>query len=1372
MDLMARKGVTNMDGKLVELLSSIASLNGETKSRLFSVIAETQITYLNILIRHEDGVYNALLSKFKSDKLMLACLNSEILNFMALEAKQNTDIAKSINDNSNVYVDYLNSYRNDKRLLSIQKESTFITKSQIKEILAGNLKCKDYTINLSSVDEDLEDEIDDNDPEYLAIVKELDSLKSSDDSDDAVKLESGLSTEESNRIVEEATRKAKEHDKEDEEEELDESEKLEIDDDSVEDSDNILSKNEIGAYGASIELMASSILTTYEYLFSAGMELEPPNGILTPDGYMRYVNKGCRNKSNLVLSGVFDVINDLFNGGFRTANHNCKPSMENIIKNNMTYFPEYHVKNAFGVSKNGGEIYKSKSWKDYAPVVEKRIELTIKKAIRNVIDGYSNKEDKKGLGKAIKESMDILRVALTNCIVLTEFDPAASLQLRVYSDDIQVSEDRLISIMNSPKHRLFSGKGQVTLCKNLVLEDDPTVGTGVYAINITFDAVADGQRPLFAYEAIQALLDKGEKPSWENFIIGKNMETGSIQKINLSDAEHYNCVVAAGPRSGKGVTTLNILATAMAQEYPILYMDGKPEMAEMLWELGDQYKVPIFSVDTNTTLKSMKYTNCPKFLNNLRNIIGGLTAYAKGMQIGMVAAKIRQQEDANSHLDFNIGGFSLLNNHRMVIVCDEAYKFSEKIRIAMPALERIMNKAKKAKDQETFDYIENLIGWVASLDAGLAGCFISEIPNARQNWFFLTQRHNINAWVQGDKSSNCNIVRQAIRESYSFKLAGNGMIGKKNVLALPQSESDSVGAKRASRYINGNMRCFGYHKETEPKIYNGNIKFIKPYLILPNVKPGGGPVGYLLQSPEKSLRKALTGEYYTFPSKNGQQPKKQAIVRKEVSFEGVIEMLADGNTQIIGSALRQGYDLVYKILDLAGLLDKYVTIPYERKVYAYMYDLDPATRLDTSRIIQIIQVGKDNIAQYDGADEEEEEEIDLDGVESESFDDEDDILPESAMEKLQEIDNNFSAEFNTDSDSSEDVHLSNKPSPEKILKQHELNLAAKQASDMRKKEAVEEIDNLMDEFKLLDDDFSNPDVAKIKEQVQKKLLDTKTKFVCKDDTMYVDSGETLNERNSINCASDPTVGLGKFGERLNSSLFGGALYYDRLWHNILRSATNTRIPGGVDKNLVTRIGIKDGNISINDKVLILNGLIGGYESIRLQDLVDFEVTDRVLPKLKEIYVDEEVLGEMFYQTGASVDNPINLFKNFKNLRVIKVYDLDGKVGLTIDRGNLGDSRVKNTSRRSVARNNMRNYSERSSFKDNWKENTKGQQAWGAKMAKSSYGRANEGVKQGLTLGRTLKVGLYGAGAVVGAVGVTAWYTKNAAKSFASMFNRF
>lgn len=108
-----------------------------------------------------------------------------------------------------------------------------------------------------------------------------------------------------------------------------------------------------------------------------------------------------------------------------------------------------------------------------------------------------------------------------------------------------------------------------------------------YYRHIADQSIADS-KVLFAYKALEALQEKGEQLSFRNMLVGRSLE-GSI--ITSSELGKFNLLktmflaISAGSRSGKGVLTNNIIASATQDNIPIPLLDRKPDTSVAYYEL-------------------------------------------------------------------------------------------------------------------------------------------------------------------------------------------------------------------------------------------------------------------------------------------------------------------------------------------------------------------------------------------------------------------------------------------------------------------------------------------------------------------------------------------------------------------------------------------------------------------------------------------------------------------------------------------------------------------------------------------------------------------------------------------------------------------
>lgn len=95
----------------------------------------------------------------------------------------------------------------------------------------------------------------------------------------------------------------------------------------------------------------------------------------------------------------------------------------------------------------------------------------------------------------------------------------------------------------------------------------------------------DLNTPMWAYKISDSIKRNGGI-SWGKIPIGKNIDNDKRVNINLSTQDGWMINLIAGSGSGKGVTTMAIVGQAVAQGWPILYLDCKPDMAKSICSWG------------------------------------------------------------------------------------------------------------------------------------------------------------------------------------------------------------------------------------------------------------------------------------------------------------------------------------------------------------------------------------------------------------------------------------------------------------------------------------------------------------------------------------------------------------------------------------------------------------------------------------------------------------------------------------------------------------------------------------------------------------------------------------------------------------------
>lgn len=303
------------------------------------------------------------------------------------------------------------------------------------------------------------------------------------------------------------------------------------------------------------------------------------------------------------------------------------------------YWPVMQARIAFGVYKveegKGispelvGKFVRANSWTEYVQYFRNKITIAIKMFLTRL---KANSED---------EWADLIDIALgsieafyTNSILINKIDTEAfryAVCLSGFNNPKSLKSYRSISeaIKNSDLFHIGSPS------KYLIAGDKEKDGaySGLIVLNKERFIGSVG----FAYKTVGKAVMHGAKISLDNAIIGQTF-SGETRGISLNDNSCTVLGIIAASRSGKGVLTLSLLAQMLACGAPVCYIDFKPDMAKLFWDLSNKYNVPVYAIDASTNMPGVdKKTKQPKkrpypytFGNSHNNkLLNDMAAYTK-----------------------------------------------------------------------------------------------------------------------------------------------------------------------------------------------------------------------------------------------------------------------------------------------------------------------------------------------------------------------------------------------------------------------------------------------------------------------------------------------------------------------------------------------------------------------------------------------------------------------------------------------------------------------------------------------------------------------------------------------------------------------
>lgn len=245
----------------------------------------------------------------------------------------------------------------------------------------------------------------------------------------------------------------------------------------------------------------------------------------------------------------------------------------------------------------------------------------------------------------------------------------------------------------------------------------------------------------------------------------------------------------------------------------------------------------------------------------------------------------------------------------------------------------------------------------------------------------------------------------------------------------------------------------------------------------------------------------------------------------------------------------------------------------------------------------------------------------------------------------------------------------------------------------------------------------------------------------------------LNDTNSIDCRRAGVGRMNALSRMMLRTPAGAQRYIDKLWDSILETA----IDQGYKPAVITRASLYDDNMTLNGKILILDGIIGGRDDIRLVDIVNFRILFRRFPLLRVLRIDTGFLQSAITEFGDDVVG--TLFKIGKKLDVVEIIT-NGEVLKCTRQKYLNDKRLQLETERARLSNEI-NLQCKSKNPSSWGENTASDNIWGMKLARRSASKAADLFNNKSKPSFVKNIAYGGLGIVGGILGGTIWLTGKA-----------
>lgn len=1007
--------------------------------------------------------------------------------------------------------------------------------------------------------------------------------------------------------------------------------------------------NKVDVDGISEEVMAeidnlvNSLISLFD-VFYAPLVQKKVDGILTDIGCYDFAKDKIITQTSIACKTLFNGIKDATQGKLKSAKIGESINWQ-LLSDGVTYFPQIVADILSMRYRSSGKEIHDKSWVSYRPHLRELISFQIKAVINGL--GLNTLDSENKVNKFFELKTTLRRIYST-AFVVEKFNAGSEFEMRIISEDVQntIGYNELGEmIAHGNLSKVFSQEAS-----SIKVLANKNMDKNIHKYLFVLDESIYTKELLFAYKGMEEILKGGGKLGYNNTLIGKTLD-GEQFTINLAAKQNIVTLVAAGPRSGKGVLTMNMCGTLIASGIPIVYLDYKPDMACVFWDLERKKGCKLLAIDSLSGKASSEPVrnynfglNAPSYITE-NSDYGDVAAtfkllpYYRGMQL-MVAlsyainAKIIQCE-----------------SERFIFILDEANNFIGELNTKLSAFDALIKELKPKKNEEpseAFTYISKLKRFFSNL--GTRTFFNTTAGKSGVGCIILGQQSEISNW-----SSSPNDDLKFLVSNCNQKLLGRGTVN-----STVYSIGGAAGNVAGEKYANNETGYFAYVPVNKAgKGSEESIKVVKSYMTLNdndacqdrnNVYNGSG---YCVKTLLSNITDAVSKE------NAADQLYNNGVPEARVGFEGMMEFIAqESGINNIWEIAGMGYTICERLTNLLGITGpegKYNSIE------EWMFDCSLESLNDSSDIEMALSKGYKLFDSSYG-----------DSLGEEKFVEAD--IPTELNIKANNIGN------------INDVVNTNNLNPNLVSEMKNANIdytnVKLSGSDLaRADEAKELLFNGLKSNIDLDDEvieFGDEDkvdfgdVEDLSDKIQKVTEDEveEQEYVSAevDITPFMSepavefNGATgrdviikpskskkmhrCTDENTIFVSMEDYAPMENRAFKLFKTVDGAEYEFTKRWDAILNGISKKMKP-----DLVTRVVIGDDCLYINKQLVHMTGILGGLEDVRMEDVVNFGKLFKKFPNIKEI----TMTGTIFEAAQIQLGNPfMMLFELGKNLNFIEV----------------------------------------------------------------------------------------------------------------------
>lgn len=683
-----------------------------------------------------------------------------------------------------------------------------------------------------------------------------------------------------------------------------------------------------------------NILRIYEIMYK-GLFTDPPVGILYSDKNTGYPRLMCAGKSGEKTGvrvdpiprydGYIPVIQNAINSVFpdlREAppiGENCMNVDTSWMNRDGTmkynYAPHIQVRNCVGIYRNkeDGRLYRAKTFKEFANKIRDDLKSTFFEFLKRV-----NFKDINTMNKALTSIQELY----TTVVLFNEFKKDRAIRYTIYNMQLAKSGVGLkIAQAIVDADPLMKGDTNGYKIMSSAYKADPddekALTSVIEALIVTNETKYRGAIN-FAYKQLGKLLLSGGQVSLDKTIVGTDL-SGAPVTLNLNKNSYTSIGIVAGSRSGKGVLTLSLLASMIAANCPVIYLDYKPDMAGAFWQLERKYDVRMLAIDGKLNTIDGKLTPVRNYRagygvpKTLQEDVGSLLStlpYAKGVQLMELIGSAR------------VNGM-LPKDRKAFFVLDEAQECSKVLQDVTNGIVKLRDKAKpkgKASPSDEYKYLIKLAKVFESLERCATSFMNTSAGSGNMSALVLGQQANAQEW----KGPLAPLVLKC-----AVKFLGTNTIGgSKYGMSKATKGADMIGTG-----------YFGLAESNQPDETNTTV--IKTTMVLNDAdfnpsnptesKYAGALIKNLNNNPE--VKETVIHDDMIVNEDNEIAISAGCEVGKPnplIGLPGLIEFIGkvSGEGFDVRTSLGSGYRLAAEVLGMLGIVGE--GCPY-KNVEAYLY---------------------------------------------------------------------------------------------------------------------------------------------------------------------------------------------------------------------------------------------------------------------------------------------------------------------------------------------------------------------------------------------------------------------------------------------------